>query len=78
MVTTDWEGFTERGATEAITRLVRGAAPADIDAVVGAVTNLSVLADALGDRLGELDVNPLIAGPDGCIAVDALVVAAIE
>jgi hypothetical protein len=25
--------------------------------------------------LAALDVNPLVAGPDGCVAVDALVVA---
>jgi hypothetical protein len=27
----------------------------------------------LGDHLDALDANPLIAGPDGCVAVDALV-----
>jgi hypothetical protein len=53
---------------------VRGNAPADIDAVAEAMARLSVLAATLGDCIGELDVNPLIAGPDGCIAVDALVV----
>jgi acetate---CoA ligase (ADP-forming) len=54
---------------------VRGAPPADLDAVAQAVVNLSVLAVDLGDRLAALDVNPLVAGPDGCVAVDALVVA---
>ena len=53
---------------------VRGNAPAGIDAVAEAMARLSVLAATLGDCIGELDVNPLIAGPDGCIAVDALVV----
>jgi acetate---CoA ligase (ADP-forming) len=52
----------------------RGQAPADIDAVADAMARLSVLAATLGDCIGELDVNPLIAGPDGCVAVDALVV----
>jgi acetate---CoA ligase (ADP-forming) len=55
---------------------VRGAPPADLDAVARAVVDLSVLAVDLGDRLAALDVNPLVAGPDGCVAVDALVVAA--
>jgi acetate---CoA ligase (ADP-forming) len=54
---------------------VRGAPPADLDAVARAVVDLSVLAVDLGDRLAALDVNPLVAGPDGCVAVDALVVA---
>ena len=54
---------------------VRGAAPSDVEAVVETVARLSTLASCLGDRIAELDVNPLIAGPDGCLAVDALVVA---
>jgi hypothetical protein len=54
---------------------VRGAPPADLDAVARAVVALSALALDLGDRLVALDVNPLVAGPGGCVAVDALVVA---
>ncbi len=54
---------------------VRGAPPADIDAVAETVARFSVLAATLGGRLAEVDVNPLIAGPGGCLAVDALVVA---
>jgi acetate---CoA ligase (ADP-forming) len=54
---------------------VRGAPPADLDAVADAVVNLSTLAVDLGQSLAALDVNPLIAGPDGCVAVDALVIA---
>ena len=54
---------------------VRGAPPADRDAVADAVVNLSTLAVDLGPSLAALDVNPLIAGPDGCVAVDALVIA---
>jgi hypothetical protein len=53
---------------------VRGAPPADVDAVAHAVSRLSVLAADLGDMLEALDVNPVIAGPQGCVAVDALVV----
>jgi hypothetical protein len=53
---------------------VRGAPASDVDAVAHAVSRLSLLAADLGDRLEALDVNPVIAGPEGCVAVDALVV----
>ena len=52
----------------------RGAAAAHMGALAEAVARFSLLAAALGDRIAEIDVNPLIAGPDGCVAVDALVV----
>jgi acetate---CoA ligase (ADP-forming) len=52
----------------------RGAAPADLGAVVRAITGLSDLACELGEQLAELDVNPLICGPAGAIAVDALAI----
>jgi acyl-CoA synthetase (NDP forming) len=54
----------------------RGARPADLGAVADAVVRLSALAVDLGDRLAAVDVNPLVAGPHGCVAVDALVVRA--
>ncbi len=53
---------------------VRGAAPADIGAVIDAMVRLSVLAADLGDLVDGVDINPLIAGSDGCVAVDTLVV----
>jgi acetate---CoA ligase (ADP-forming) len=53
---------------------VRDRPPADLGAVAEAIVRLSVLATDLGDLIEELDVNPLICGPDGCVAVDALVV----
>ena len=54
---------------------LRGAPAADVDALAHAVSRLSVLADDLGDLIAALDVNPVIVSPDGCVAVDALVVA---
>ncbi len=61
-----------------VTRLlagVRGAHPADLGAVARAIAGLSVLALELGDHLEALDINPLICGPDGAVAVDALAIA---
>ncbi len=54
---------------------VRGAPPADLAAIARAVVGLSELAVDLGDQVAALDVNPLICGPGGAIAVDALLVA---
>ncbi len=53
---------------------IRGAPPADLSAVVRAITSVSALAADLGDKLLALDVNPLICGPGGAVAVDALAV----
>jgi len=66
----------ERLAVRPLLGGLRGGPPADLAAVADAVVRLSVLAADLGDRLAALDVNPLIAGPAGCLAVDALVVQA--
>lgn len=52
---------------------VRGSPPANVAALASALSRLSVLAQDLGDLIYALDVNPLIVGPKGCVAVDALV-----
>jgi acyl-CoA synthetase (NDP forming) len=54
---------------------VRGAPPADRDAVADAIAALSTLALDLGDTLDALDINPLICAPGGAVAVDALAIA---
>jgi len=54
---------------------LRGKPPADVASLRRAIACLSVLADDLGDVLEQLDVNPVIASKDGCVAVDALVIA---
>lgn len=53
---------------------VRGMPAADIGAAARAVAALSRLAVDLGDVIAAVDVNPVIAGPRGCVAVDALVI----
>jgi acetate---CoA ligase (ADP-forming) len=53
---------------------VRGAPAADRGAVVRAICGLSELAAELGEQLEALDINPLICGPAGAVAVDALAV----
>lgn len=51
----------------------RGAPPVDRDAVAAAIAAFSRLA-VLAPWLEAVEANPLIAGPDGVIAVDALVI----
>ena len=51
----------------------RGRPAGAVDALVDAVVAFSTLAHELGDLLEAVDVNPLVVGPDGVIAVDALV-----
>jgi len=54
----------------------RGAQPPDLAAVTRAIVGLSDLAIELGDRLAVLDINPLICGPRGAVAVGALLIRA--
>ncbi len=53
---------------------VRGRPAADLESIADAITGLSTLACELGDALDALDINPLICGPSGAVAVDILVV----
>jgi acyl-CoA synthetase (NDP forming) len=53
---------------------VRGAPPADVDALTYTISRLSLLAADLGDLLEAIDVNPMIVSPQGCVAVDVLVI----
>jgi acetate---CoA ligase (ADP-forming) len=51
----------------------RGQPPADLGAVAAAITAVSAIAAELGGELAALDINPLICGPSGAVAVDVLV-----
>ena len=50
----------------------RGAPPADPAALTDLIHRLSRLGEDLPE-VAELDLNPVIAGPDGCVVVDARV-----
>ena len=48
----------------------RGAAPADAGALVDLLLRLARLVEDIPE-IAELDLNPILARPDGCVAVDA-------
>ena len=52
----------------------RGSRAVDLDALVDIVVRLSELASDHADRITEIDVNPVIMGEKGGVAVDALLV----
>jgi hypothetical protein len=52
----------------------RGAAAADKASAAALIATVSRFGAAAGDRLLELDLNPVFAGPDGAMAVDWLMV----
>ncbi len=54
----------------------RGSAPLDVDALAETLSRMSLLIADHGDRISEIDVNPLFVRPrgQGVVAADALVV----
>lgn len=52
----------------------RGKRPVDRRSLVSTVLALSRLGEGLGDALDTLEINPLWVGPEGCEALDALVI----
>src|SRR5690606_34371163 len=51
---------------------VRGSSPVDLNALAEMLSRLSVFAANAGPRLKSVDLNPVIATPDGAWAVDAV------
>lgn len=50
----------------------RGSAKVDVEAVASAVARFSGFVAALGERLEEAEINPLLCRENGCVAVDGL------
>jgi acetyl coenzyme A synthetase (ADP forming)-like protein len=68
----DAEELVLGGKAGRLVRGYRGTPPADAAALVDLVQRLARLAEDLPE-VAELDLNPVIALPDGCVAVDARV-----
>jgi acetyl coenzyme A synthetase (ADP forming)-like protein len=68
----DTEELVQSGKVGRLIGGFRGEPPADVEAVADVVLRVARLADDFPE-IAELDLNPVIAGPDGCVVVDARV-----
>jgi acyl-CoA synthetase (NDP forming) len=74
--------FAEATAREMIEELkglpllkgARGEPAVDLDALAEAISRLSLFATVHGGAIDSVEMNPLRAMPDGCLALDALIV----
>ncbi|MGH2662470.1 MAG: acetate--CoA ligase family protein [Actinomycetota bacterium] len=66
--------MVEETRSASLLKGARGHPPADIRALVDAIMKVQRLAVDLADDVAEVDVNPLVARPDGVVALDALIV----
>jgi acetate---CoA ligase (ADP-forming) len=66
----DADELVQTGKVARLLSGFRGAPPADTAAVTELLLRIGRLVDEVPE-LAELDLNPVIAGPDGCVAVDA-------
>ena len=64
----------EEMRSASLLKSARGRPKADLRALADAIVKVQRLAMDLAGDLAELDVNPLLARPDGVVALDALVV----
>ena len=58
----------------ALLKGARGQPAADLDSLAQAISRLSLFAAAHGDAIESVEMNPVRALPEGCLALDALIV----
>jgi acyl-CoA synthetase (NDP forming) len=68
----DAEELVSSGKAGRLVAGFRGAPPADVEALVDLILRLGLLGEEL-PAVAELDLNPVLALPDRCVAVDARV-----
>jgi acyl-CoA synthetase (NDP forming) len=73
-VTVSREAMRKRIAETRVGRVLEAIGGGAFDGTLAALESLQRLVLAHGDRIESIDVNPLLVGKDGCVAVDALVV----
>jgi succinyl-CoA synthetase beta subunit len=59
---------------QALLKGARGQPGVDLDALATAISRMSLFAAAHGDAIDSVEMNPLRAMSDGCLALDALIV----
>lgn len=62
----------------AVLKGARGQPAADLDALADAISKLSLFAAANADTLESVEMNPIRALPDRCLALDALIVKGVN
>jgi acyl-CoA synthetase (NDP forming) len=67
------ERLVERLRAASLLRSPRHRRPLALEEFCRTAARFSALAAALSDELEEIDLNPVIVHPDGCVVVDALV-----
>jgi succinyl-CoA synthetase beta subunit len=67
-------GMLRRLRAAALLDGVRGRPAVDCAAVADAISRISVLAVANAPTIDSIEINPLLARPDGVLALDALIV----
>jgi acetyltransferase len=72
----DARGLLDQLKGAALLRGVRGEAPSDVDALVELMVGLSEFAADFGDKISEIDLNPVLVHPEGqgVSIADALIV----
>lgn len=58
---------------DALLKGIRGKPPGNRTELINCLVKLSQLAVALQDRIGEMDINPIIVNASGAVAVDGLI-----
>jgi acyl-CoA synthetase (NDP forming) len=66
--------MVDRLKSRALLDGMRGVSACDIDSFCEMAANFSAMVDALRDNLAEIDINPVIVGDSGSIAVDAFAI----
>jgi len=75
LTATDVDDMLDEFGGDTVFRGVRGGDPWDRAGVASAISGAAVLSQRAASWLHSMDINPLICSAEGCVAVDALMIA---
>jgi hypothetical protein len=78
LTASDVDDMLDEFGGDTVFRGVRGGEPWDRAGVAGAVRGAATLSQRAASWLHSMDINPLICSAEGCVAVDALMIARDE